>query len=97
MSALDKPSRFDYDKDEVTESSTGHYRWDRDACKVVKVSDRPSRGGIPDVFFKEPYFDHHLGDAKNPFGQHITSKTHKAQVMKAQGVFEHGDRIRGGR
>jgi hypothetical protein len=51
----------------------------------------------PDVYFKEPYFDEHLGDQKHPYGQHIKSKAHKARIMREQNVHEYGDRVRGAR
>ncbi len=53
--------------------------------------------GPPDVYFRKPYYDENLGDEKNPDGQMIKSKEHKARIMREQGVREAGDRIRGSR
>lgn len=50
-----------------------------------------------DVFFKEPSFEEHLADLKHPQGQWVTSKSHKARLMKEQGVREAGDRTHGSR
>jgi len=62
-----------------------------DKCGVV------SNTASPDVYFRDAYFDGNLGDGKHPYGQWITSKTHKAKIMREQGVSERGDRIRGAR
>lgn len=53
--------------------------------------------GSADVYFREAYFDQNLGDAKNPNGQWITSKAHKAKIMREQNVREAGDRKHGSR
>lgn len=51
-----------------------------------------------DVFFKEPYFDSNISDpVKSPFGTHITSRSHKAMMMKECGLKEHGDKRHGSR
>ena len=62
--------------------------------------ERCSQGlfnGVPDVYFRRPYFDEHLADAKNPHGHYIESRRHKAEVLKKLGLFEAGDRMHGGR
>lgn len=80
------------------ESATGTYRFDPQTGQVVKVSASTSRGGIPDVYFKEPYFDPHLAHPENSqTGTFIRSKAHKAQVMKELGISEKGDRRHGAR
>lgn len=39
----------------------------------------------------EPYFDENLADAKtSPAGQWVTSRQHKRQIMKEQGLVEVG-------
>jgi len=62
-----------------------------DKCGLV------SNTATPDVYFRSEYFDGNLGDEKHPYGRWITSKTHKADIMREQGVREAGDRIRGAR
>ena len=66
----------------------------------VEVCDARSCGGVviaarPDVYFRQPYVDPNLADAKNPFGTEIRSARHKAEVLKAQGLREDGDRHHG--
>jgi len=53
--------------------------------------------GSPDVYFREPVFECNLGDEAHPYGQWVTSKAHKAAIMRAQGMREKGDRIHGAR
>lgn len=53
--------------------------------------------GVPDVYFRRPYFDEHLADESNPRGHFVESKRHKASIMKKIGLFEAGDRMHGGR
>lgn len=55
----------------------------------------------PDVYFKEPYWDYNLHDMDDPSydprrGTYITSKQHKAYVLKKLNLREAGDR-EGGR
>lgn len=66
-----------------------------ESCNQCGSSARMT--GTPDVFFKAPYWDDNLGDEKHPDGQFITSRAHKAAVMKEQGATEAGDRKRGAR
>lgn len=56
----------------------------------------------PDVYFKAPYWDEHLHDQDDPSwdvnkGTFITSKKHKAYVLKKLGIRELGDRWGGSR
>lgn len=51
----------------------------------------------PDAYFKSPGFEPHLADSKNPNGQMIHSRAHKAEVMRQLGVHERGDRVHGAR
>jgi hypothetical protein len=53
--------------------------------------------GVPDVYFRSPYFDENLGDERNPNGQRIESKMHKAAIMRQLGVTEAGDKRHGAR
>lgn len=46
----------------------------------------------PDVYFRSPYFDEHLADKEHPHGQHITSKRHKAEILKKLNMEEVGSR-----
>src|ERR1035437_8610817 len=49
-----------------------------------------------DVFFKAPYFDANITDpVKAPHGTMITSRSHKAEVMKQNGLKEVGDKRAG--
>lgn len=54
-----------------------------------------------DVFFdarKGAYIDHNITDpVKSPFGTLITSRSHKAEVMKQNGLREVGDKRHGSR
>ena len=61
-----------------------------DRCQDVRVR-------TCDVYYKEPSFEEHLADAKHPQGQWVTSKSHKARLMREQGVRESGDRQHGSR
>ena len=71
-----------------------------EAGQRIEMCDLPSCGGVTvsakrDVYFRQPYVDQNLADAKNPFGTEIRSARHKAQVLKAQGLREDGDRHHG--
>ena len=46
---------------------------------------------VADVYFREPYFDEHLADTKNPYGQFVNSKQHKAEILKQLNLRETGD------
>ena len=63
--------------------------------------DKCGDGGsmkFADVYFKEPYFDPMLADPKkSPNGTQITSRSHKAAVMRELGVTEAGDKRHGSR
>jgi hypothetical protein len=61
-----------------------------------------SISGTPDVYFREPYWDENLSDFDDPGydprrGTFITSKSHKAYVLKKCGLREDGDTIHGSR
>lgn len=71
-----------------------------DGGQRIEMCDLRSCGGVtigarPDVYFRQPYTDPNLADAKNPFGMEIRSQKHKAEVLKAQGLREDGDRHHG--
>lgn len=56
----------------------------------------------PDVYFRGPYWDENLSDFDDPSydprrGTFITSKSHKAYVMKKCGLREDGDAHGGAR
>ena len=62
----------------------------------------PSIPKNPDVYFRTPYWDPNLFDFDSPGfdpkrGTFITSKAHKAYVMKKLGVREAGDTRHGSR
>lgn len=50
---------------------------------------------IPDVYFREPYFDPNLANEKNPQGVQVESRRHKAHLLREQGLKEGGDRYHG--
>jgi hypothetical protein len=54
-----------------------------------------------DVFFdgkKGAYVDHNIVDpVTHPFGMEITSRSHKAQVLRQNGLKEVGDKRHGSR
>lgn len=77
-------------------NKTGRYRFNASEMRLEKISDRVP-GVSTDTFFKEPYFEPHLADDKNPKGQMVHSKKHKSRLMKEQGVHERGDRVHGAR
>lgn len=51
----------------------------------------------PDVFFQGEYFEPHFATDGQPHGQVVTSKSHKAQIMRELGVRESGDKVHGSR
>lgn len=60
----------------------------------------PSIASNPDVYFRQPYWDENLCDYDSPNfvygkGTWVTSKTHKAYLLKKLGVRESGDRVHG--
>lgn len=78
------------------------FRWVQTPEGIVSTGcDRC--GGTPtstfhDVYFKEPYFDEHLGDpndVQTHGGQWVTSRAHKAELLKKYNLREAGDRVRG--
>ena len=77
-----------------TEKLTGR-RYEE--CNRCFDSSIPSN---PDVYFREPYWDENIHDQDDPFhdwkkGTFITSKAHKAYVMKKCCLKESGDRHHG--
>lgn len=73
-------------------SATGTYKYIDG--KVVKVSDEiPRIGGATSTIctFKRPYWEDNL--ASEPI--YITSRAHKAQLLREQGLTEK-DKVRGG-
>lgn len=51
-----------------------------------------------DVYFNKEYFDPHIAhDTKAPYGTHIKSRQHKADVMREYGLTEKGDKVHGAR
>lgn len=54
--------------------------------------------GIPDVYFREPYMDPNLPHPHRPWekdGVFVTSKEHKARLMREQNLVESGDKVHG--
>lgn len=66
---------------------------DCDHCGSFSVA------GVPDVYFKQAYFDQNLGEDSpgKYYGQRVESKEHKKSLMRKLGVRESGDRVRGAR
>jgi hypothetical protein len=54
-----------------------------------------SIANVPDVFFKEPYFDENLGSQDDPGPKFIGSKSEKAYWLKKRNLREAGDRVHG--
>jgi len=54
-----------------------------------------SIANVPDVYFKQPYYDQHLGSPDDPGPKLISSKAEKAYWLKKRGLREAGDRIGG--
>lgn len=54
---------------------------------------------VPDVYFKEPYYDYNLAHPNRPWeakrGAWVSSRRHKAALLAEQGLVEKGDK-RGG-
>ena len=68
-------------------------------CNLCFDSSIPSN---PDVYFKQPYWDYNLHDHDDPSynparGTFVTSKQHKAYLLKKLNLREDGDRVRGSR
>lgn len=78
-------------------------RWDEKTGEKFESCDRcGAKGiGVPDVYFERPEWVEHLADDNDPStwdkGTFITSKRHKAEVMKRLNLRESGDRIHGSR
>ena len=56
---------------------------------------------VPDVYFKEPYWDPNLAHPQRPWeckrGVYVESKAHKMRLMREQDLRECGDRVHGAR
>lgn len=71
--------------------------------KVYEECNRcfdPSISSRPDVYFRGPYWDPHLYDFDSPGfdpkrGTFVTSKSHKAYLLKKLGLREKGDPVHG--
>jgi len=51
--------------------------------------------GLPDVYFKEPYWDHHLSSEDHPGPKFITSRGEKKMWLEKCNLREAGDRVHG--
>lgn len=69
-------------------------RWGEGVNKFCSDCRAP-RGGVPDVYFKGPYWDEHLGSEESPGAKYVTSARHKAELMKKNNLREAGDRHHG--
>jgi len=69
--------------------------WCSDCDKTLTTST------FSDVYFKRPYYDENFTDENDAStwekGTFITSRAHKAQLMKKFHLREDGDRVRGAR
>lgn len=68
-------------------------------CNLCFDASIPAR---PDVYFREPYWDENLSDFDDPSydpkrGTFITSRSHKAYVLRKLGLLEDGDKRNGAR
>ena len=55
---------------------------------------------MPSLYFRQPYLDPNLAHPDRPWekdGVLVTSKRHKAALMREQGLVEAGDRKHGAR
>lgn len=50
---------------------------------------------IPDVYFKEPYWDENLGNQDEPGAKFVSSRAEKAYLLKKNNLQEAGDRVHG--
>lgn len=70
-----------------------------DSGELIDSCDRcgglSSIANVPDVYFKQPYWDQHLGSQDDPGPKFIGSKSEKAYWLKKRGLREAGDRVRG--
>ena len=69
----------------------------RETCDLCADLDHLTR---PDVYFRKPYLDPNLAKPYSRIekdGVWITSKSHKARLMKEQGLRELGAPVHGGR
>lgn len=78
------------------ERLTGKIYQECNACFNPSIPERP------DVYFKQPYWDYNLHDRDDPNydprrGTFITSKAHKAYILKKLNLREMGDRENGAR
>ncbi len=65
---------------------------------MVDCCDRCGVSGTfysPEVYFKEPYWDPHLGSEEDPGPKYITSREQKALLLKKNNLREAGDRVHG--
>lgn len=70
--------------------ASGAIKQECNRCIVITVPQNP------DVYFKKPYWDFNLHDMDDPTynpkrGTYITSKRHKAYVLKKLNLRENGD------
>jgi hypothetical protein len=67
----------------------------QDICNACGADNRT--GAVPDAYFdaKKPTFEALCDEMGRPY--EITSKRHKAEIMKKLGVSEVGDRVNGAR
>ena len=81
-----------------------HYKKESITGKVFEECNKcfdPSISRNPDVYFKEPYWDENISDFDDPSydprrGTFVTSRSHKAYLLKKCGLRENGDRRGGG-
>lgn len=84
-----------------TKASRWHCKWIdgnmSESCNLCVDLNHLAR---PDVYFRKPYLDPNLAKPYSRLekdGVWVTSKSHKARLMKEQGLRELGDTARGGR
>lgn len=84
-----------------TKATRWHSKWQNG--QMSETCDKCSDLGYitrPDVYFREPYLDPNLAKPYSRIekdGVWVTSKSHKARLMKEQGLRELGASVHGGR
>lgn len=70
-----------------------HWTIDSEGCNAC--DGQHTYQGTPDVYFKEPYLDEHLGSEEHPGPKMINSRAEKAYWLKKCNLRESGDRVHG--
>lgn len=58
------------------------------------IDPGPGRG-VPDVYFKQPYWDEHISSEEHPGPKFISSRAEKKYWLEKCNLREGGDRVHG--